>query len=164
MSNSSYTFTAEDIVRERDEHGLSWRQVAVNLDLANPGQARKAYKELTGVDHKQSKPEVKRDTAMGTEPGNVKMRSGRKILRPEWHDDLTEEEQLELIDRLTRSRITVVRTIKGGIEVPEEIRTGKVHGLTYETDDGNAGLTVHLTDEHSGGRRSFRVQDIKAVR
>lgn len=49
-----YAFTAEDIKRERDELGQSWRQVANNLDLANPGQARKAYTELTGVDYRDS--------------------------------------------------------------------------------------------------------------
>lgn len=150
---ATYTFTAEDIKRERDEHGLSWRQVATNLDLTNPGQARKAYSELVG-DYRDSKPTIKRDTASVGELGTAKVRKS-KIDRPEW-DDESDQEDIE--DKLTRAKIVVERDVRGHT-VTEELTTGRVHAFSFEPV-----LTVHVSDAVSGGRRSFRVADIKSVK
>lgn len=46
--------TKEEIETVRDGEGLSWRDVGVKLNIGSPGQARKAYTELTGRDHSTS--------------------------------------------------------------------------------------------------------------
>lgn len=53
-ANTQYAFTEEDIVRERDHNGQSWKKVAVALGLKTPGAARTAYTALTGRDHSTS--------------------------------------------------------------------------------------------------------------
>lgn len=148
---AGYSFTADAISALRDVQGLSWRQVATNLDLANPGQARKAYAELTGKDYHATETTT-RTKAVGL-TGTV-----RKFFSPQWDD---ESDQDEIIERLTRAVIVVQRTLKG-TDFQEEIKVGTVTRLTW---DGSAEeLCVHFTDYDNGGQRSILVKNIKEVR
>jgi hypothetical protein len=150
-----YTFSAEDIVQARDTQGLSWRQVAVNLNLGSPSAARSAYTALTGRHHSESGTAVRRSTAgtVGTAKANT-----RKVYAPAWTD---ESDQDEIIERLPGSRITVQRTIKGTTTL-EELLVGKVRKLTW--DGAAEHLCVHFVDRETGGTRSVLVQDIQEVR
>ena len=103
-SEASYTFTAEDISKLRDEQGLSWRQVAINLDLGGPSAARTAYTALTGRDYRET---VMTGRRIKTESGSAKI-STRKVYAPEWTD---ESDQDEIIDRMTNARIIVERSV-----------------------------------------------------
>lgn len=155
-AQEGYTFTAADIIRARDEQGLSWRQVAVNLNLGSPSAARSAYTALTGKHHSESQMTGKRASSRGT-VGTVKSNT-RKVYAPEWTD---ESDQDEIIERLQGSRITVTRTIKG-TTTEEELLVGRVRKLTW---DGKAEhLCVHFVDRETGGTRSVLVQDIQEVR
>ncbi len=163
--------TAEDIVRERDQRGLSWAQVAANLDLSSPGAARKAYTDLTGRPHTDSQMQGRR-AARGT---GVRV-SGRKTFAVEWHDD---SDQDEIINRLqgpwveeqgepgsksyspghwSGSTITVQR--KYGVE---EVRVGQVLAFTYGPKE-DLPLTVEIRDGSNRCFRAFYVKDIKEVR
>jgi hypothetical protein len=144
-----YSFTAADITALRDVQGLSWRQVATNLDLANPGQARKAYAELTGRDY--------RATVTTTRTASIGLHgTARKFFSPQWHDD---SDQDEIIAKLERSVIVVKRAI---VDAEEEIKVGRVQRLTW---DGPAEeLCVHFVDYDTGGARSILVKNIKEVK
>lgn len=152
----SYTFSAEDIVRLRDEQALSWRQVAVNLELGSPSAARSAYTALTGLDYRDSQPIVKRTK---TDMGTAKV-STRKFYAPEWSD---ESDQDEIIERLQGARIIVSRDVKGST-LEEDIRVTKVVKLTWDGKNQDGPLAVHLIEKETGGMRCFRVADIKEVR
>lgn len=84
-TKGEWSCTAEEIVGERDGKGLSWRQVATNLGLGGPGQARTAYTELTGRPHHESQPVVRR-----APKGTV----GKAVESPGW-DDESEQEEIE---------------------------------------------------------------------
>ena len=153
-SEASYTFTAEDISKLRDEQGLSWRQVAINLDLGGPSAARTAYTTLTGRDYRET---VMTGRRIKTESGSAKI-STRKVYAPEWTD---ESDQDEIIDRMTNARIIVERNVKG-VTAEEEILVGRVARLTWDGKDER--LCVHFTDRQTGGTRSVLVSAIKEVR
>lgn len=159
--------TAEEIGRERDGKGLSWRQVAQNLGLANPDQARKAYTALTGRPHYESGQTTKRTR-------NI---SG-KIDTPIWDDD---SDQGEIEERLngvwieesgngkdwrpahwSGSLLVVVRTVKG-CSFTEEVGCARVTEFTFGPQ-GDQPLQVWIIDKDTGGNRCFRVSDIKEVR
>lgn len=145
--------TAEDIVRERDANGLSWRQVAINLELGSPGQARKAYTELTGTDHQDSQPIVKR-----APKGSVGI-GRRKVARPDWNDD---SDQAEIEERLTNRRITVQRGLVPGSVHTEEIRCVRVTEFSFGPN-GDLPLQVYFHSDN-GSARCVRVADIIEVR
>lgn len=151
-----YTFTAEEITKLRDEVGLSWRQVAVNLDLGSPGAARKAYMTLTGRHYKDS---VMTGRRTRTTMGSAKV-STRKVFAPDWNDDADQD---EIIEKLTGSRVIVERDIKG-IRLEEDLIVGQVRRLSWDGPEEDGPLTVHFVERSSGGMRSVRVQDIKEVR
>ena len=167
-SRKPITCTAEDIVRERDERGLSWAQVARNLDLGSPGQARKAYTVLTGRPHTDSIMQGHRA------PRGSGVRS-TKTFAVQWDDD---SDQDAIIERLqgawieesgdpgsksytpghwSGSYITVQR--KYGIE---EVRIRRVIGFTFGPKEDKP-LTVEVKSDQ-GAYRAFYVQDIKEVR
>jgi hypothetical protein len=148
---AEYSFTAEAISALRDAQGLSWRQVATNLDLANPGQARKAYATLTGKDYRDTETTT-RTKAVGI-GGSV-----RKFFSPQWDDD---SDQDEIIERLTRAVIIVSRNVKG-VPFEEEIKVDKVSRLTW--DGAAEELCVHFTDFDNGAARSILVKHIKEVK
>lgn len=163
------TITAEDIVRERDQRGLSWAQVAANLDLSSPGAARKAYTDLTGRPHTDSQMQGRR-AARGT---GARV-SGRKTFAVEWGDDSDQDEIETRLNGVwveesgdgksyqpghwSGSTITVQR--KYGIE---EVRVGQVQAFTFGPKE-NLPLTVEIRDGHNRCFRAFYVRDIKEVR
>lgn len=159
--------TAEEIVAERDGAGRSWRQVAINLGLGSPGQARKAYSALTGRPHYESEAIVKRQR--GTS-------AGRKVDSPGWND---ESDQGEIEDRLngtwveqagnvpahwTGSVITVAHeSYLKGHTYEEEVEVKYVTSFSF----GKAGdqpLQVNIIDKYTGAARCFRVASITEVR
>ena len=150
-----YAFTAEDIKKLRDEVGLSWRQVAVNLDLGSPGAARKAYTTLTGRDFKESAMTGRRTkTLMGSAKTNT-----RKVYAPVWDDD---SDQDEIIERLKGARIFVVREVKG-LQLQEELVVQRVVKMSWDGKDEDGPLAVTFYEREGGGARTVRVQDIKEV-
>ena len=154
-----YSFTAEEITRQRDELGLSWRQVAVNLDLSGPSAARTAYTALTGRPHHESLMTGKRASTRG-QMGSAKM-STRKVDAPTWDDDTDQD---EIIERLTGSRIIVRRTVRDATPLEEDILVGRIVRFTFDGPNGDGPLVVHFNDRETMVRRSVRVADIKEVR
>lgn len=151
-----YAFTAEEITRLRDEVGLSWRQVAVNLELGSPGAARKAYTTLTGRHYKDSAMTGRRArTTMGSAKAST-----RKVYAPDWNDDTDQD---EIIQRLTGSRIIIERNVKG-LALEEDLIVGRVVKLFWAGAEDDGPLTVDFIERSSGGQRSVLVQDIKEVR
>lgn len=150
-TDEAYTFTAEDIRKLRDDQGLSWRQVAVNLDLGSPGAARKAYTTLTGLDYHSS---VMTGRRAKSDPLRS-VRPARKVFAPVWNDDTDQD---EIIDKLRGATITVRRTLVPGEEF---IDVGRVTKLSWDGKD--EALCVHFTEKHSGGSRAVRVANIMEV-
>lgn len=159
--NQPWQCTAEDIVRERDEKGLSWKQVATNLNLGNPSAARKAYAELTGRSHTESQPILKR----APKGHNA---TGRKMVNPGWNDD---SDQYEIEAKLngpwvepegepgtknyrpghwSGSRILVKRSLNGR-SWEEEVRVAHVTAFTFGPE-GDQPLQLTIIDRESGGR------------
>lgn len=150
---SPYPFTAEDIVRERDEQGQSWRKVAEVLGLANPGRARQAYTELTGRPHYESRmPE----RSAGRAPRGTTPRARKKAasLDPKWGDH---SDQDEIVDKLDGAYILVRR--ESGHE--EEVHVKRVTEFSWGGSDET--LCVHLISAYNLAHRCFRVRDIVEV-
>lgn len=165
------TCTAEDIIRERDERGLSWAQVAANLDLGSPGAARKAYTDLTGRPHTDSQMQGRRAPR-----GSGVRVSGRKTFAVQWDDDSDQDEIETRLNGVwveesgepgsksytpghwSGSTITVAR--RYGIE---EVRVGHVMAFSFGKD-GNKPLTVEIREGSNHCFRAFYVRDIKEVR
>lgn len=165
--------TAEQIVAERDGKALSWAQVAANLNLGSPGQARKAYTQLTGRAHNTSQPVVKRTSA----PGGIR----RAIQEAVWNDDSDQDEIIERVQGIWQpsfgnigtkeyvpghwsgSTLLVVRDLKG-VHMEEEVSVGRIIKFAYDGKDDDGPLVMHVIDKFSGATRVFRVADIKEVR
>lgn len=159
--------TAEDIVRERDERGHSWAQVAANLGLGSPGAARSAYTKLTGKPHNESNPELRRAGK------NTKSASGarRKIQGVLWDDDTDQD---EIIAALTHHDVLVQRTVRG-MELPDEwVHVCRIARFTFDGPDEE--LVAHVftkeqcecrlkdpRDADTGVARAFRVRDMKEL-
>lgn len=158
--------TAEDIVRERDERGLSWAQVAANLNLGSPSGARSAYTKLTGRPHNESQPLLTRSSK------NL-LGKHTKANSVQWDDDTDQD---DIIAAITHHRIVVRRKV-GELELPDEmVHVSRIERFEY----GNGGfgeLQVVLytkdacecqvkdpRDADYGTARSFRVRDIVEVR
>lgn len=161
------TCTAEDIIRERDERGLSWRQVATNLDLGSPGAARAAYTKLTGIPHNESQPKVNR-APRGSSTAT------RKVQAPGWND---ETDQDEIIERLQgpwiestkkdepghyRGSVILVRRNTYGHAYEEEVRIERVIKFAFDGKDEDGPLLVHVWTGQA--HRCFRVAEIAQVR
>ena len=156
--------TAEEIKHERDSRGLSWRQVATNLNLGSPGQARKAYTELTGTPHYESQMTGKRASK-----GSV----GRKVDSPNWNDDSDQDEIIERLQgkwneptkdtkgHFDGSVITVAMDLRG-MQWEEEIPVARVMGFKFEGPDEH--LVIFVIDRTTGNTRCFRVDAIKDVK
>ena len=163
--------TAEDVVRERDQRGLSWAQVAANLGLGGPGQARTAYAELTGRNHQDSQPLIKR-APKGT--------ARRKVNAPEWDDD-SDQEAIEASlngawleesgsgatyqpARWSGSAIQVRHQMRGSeFTWDEDVLVKRVEGFTFGAN-GDQPLQVTLVEKVSGAFRTFFVASILEVR
>jgi hypothetical protein len=163
--------TAEDIVRERDQRGLSWAQVAKNLDLGSPGAARTAYTKLTGRHHSESVMQGHRAPR-----GSGARLVGRKTIAPQWND-MTDQD--EIIERLNGPLVpesgepgskgyqpehwsgsVIVIQRKYGTE---EVHVKHVKAFSFGKN-GDKPLQVELLDRHTGGTRCFYVADIKEIR
>lgn len=161
--------TAEQIVAERDGKGLSWAQVAANLDLKSPSAARAAYTALTGKPHTES---VMTGRARS---GTARTITGkrRKTMAAMWNDD---SDQDEIIEAITHKSIRVVREFRG-IELPEEIvHVNRIVRFAFDGPDHDGPLVIHFyskdvcecsvkdpKDADTGRARTFRVADIKEV-
>jgi hypothetical protein len=158
--------TAEDLIRERDEKGLSWRQVGINLDIGSPSAARKAYTMLTGRPHYES--QMKEGAR--AKPGTAR----RKTFEPVWFDD---SDQDEIIEAITHRTIVVARTIKRStfeLTMPEErVHVSRIVKFAFDGKNEDGPLVVHIVskdscdcatrDSDAGRMRCFRVADIKEV-
>jgi hypothetical protein len=157
VRSKNATCTAEDVVRERDERGLSWKQVAINLELGSPSAARTAYTRLTGRPHNESNTEVKRAPRL---PKSVVRAERRKTLHPKWTDDSDQDEIIERID----GSVIVVRRVFRKIELPEErIAVGRIDSFRFDGANQDGPLCVTIIDRETSASRTFRVADIVEV-
>jgi hypothetical protein len=151
--------TAEQIEKERDEYGNSWRQVGINLEIGSPTTARNAYEALTGRSHseKTATATVRNSAEIGTSKSSTS-----KTVQANWDDD---SDQDEIIEKCANARLVIHRGLKvdeDGKAVAEIIKTGKVAGMAY--DGGGFGdLVINVTERGTGGRRTFRVKEITQV-
>jgi hypothetical protein len=161
------TISAEQIIDERDTKGLSWRQVALNLDLGTPGAARAAYTQLTGKPHNTSIMAGKRA------PRGSRFQLS-KTNSPNWNDDSDQDEIIEklrtcepnLSDRakcVQGVTITVKRDI-GGMKYDEEMTVHRLIKFTYDGKEEEGPLVVHLICHDDGAYHSVRVKDIVGIR
>lgn len=167
------TITEADIVRERDERGLSWKQVAINLGLGNPGAARRAYAELTGRPHDSSQPLLARAP---------KGSGARKTLTPLWDDDSDQDEIEAKLNgpwveesgegknykpgHWTGSFIKVRRSLAragdaADLEWTDELHVSRTAAFTYGPE-GDQPLQVTVFAAN-GASHTYRVSDILAV-
>lgn len=168
------TCTAEEIVAERDGKGLSWAQVAINLNLGSPGAARRTYTQLTGKPHTDSQMSGKR-APRGSRA------SGRKLAKPDWNDDTDQD---EIIGKLqgawhepsgdpgtknyvpghwTGSNIAVSRTLGGRLKpYEEEVAVARVVEFSFGKNEDQP-LQVTVIDRESGAQRCFFVSTIISV-
>lgn len=98
MQNQEWPCTAEEITHLRDDQGMAWKQVAIELGLGkgkkNRGRyARYAYRDLTGTHWSESRPKGVRS--------NGRSRGTRTPVDPstsrsgvQWDDD-TDQEEIE---------------------------------------------------------------------
>lgn len=142
---ATYSFTADDIVRERDTLRQGWRRVAVNLGLENSRQARKAYTELTGVPYRESVIQVVRSKA-----------TNRSVLRPEWDDDTDQDEIIEVLGDGGR---TILVSRKYGPD--EEIVVRRL--VEFEFVNGDGPLNMTFVEDETGGTRCVRVSSIEEI-
>jgi hypothetical protein len=162
-ASEPYTFTAEAIIEQRDTKGLSWRQVALNLELPGPSSARIAYGKLTGRSHTESNPVVNRA------PKGSMTKGGKRVVELNWDDDTDQD---EIIERLENSFITVRREYRG-IDCSEDVHVKRVLRLSYDGKDHDGQLCVTVvqlveSDRRKvyvpGPTRTFAVADIANVR
>lgn len=156
----------EDIVRERDERGLSWAQVAANLNLGSPSGARAAYTRLTGRHHSESNPTIKRSGVSKTASG-----ARRRMNALEWDDDTDQD---LIIEAVTHHDINVQRVFRG-MELPEEwLHVCRISKFTFDGPEEELVMHCYVkeqcecrlknpNDSDVGRARAFRVRDIKAV-
>ena len=155
---AGYNFTAEDISKLRDEQGLAWRQVAVNLGLESTFAARRAYRNLTGRAPSESKPDnVRRVVSkVGTAKGST-----RKVHVTSWDD---EADQDEIIEKLGNGARILIRRSVGNIVQEEDLVISRLIKLTWDGKNEDGPLVAHFTEREGGGYRTVRVADIKEVR
>jgi hypothetical protein len=163
--------TAEQIVAERDTAGRSWAQVAVNLGLGSPGQARKAYTALTGKPHHESQMTGRRATRA--------VSKGRKVTAPGWDDDSDQDaiaerlngEWIEASGEGTKNYMPahwsgsdiVVRRTSGSYVYEEEIQVKYVVEFTFGKS-GTSPLGVTFICRYTGHFRTIQVAEIIEVR
>jgi hypothetical protein len=149
---SNYEFTETDILRERVERGLSWKQVAINLGLKTPDQARKAYTALTGRPHNETQITTRKARSTGV-TGPAGVNGAPKTLTPRWTNqyisELSDEEldalQSEITDTITGRDITIDRVVRS-ITIPlETLHVRRVTRFSFEGP--NEELVVHLYDK-----------------
>lgn len=159
--------SAEQILEERDTKGLSWRQVALNLNLGTPGAARAAYTQLTGKSHTTSIMAGKR-APRGSRNASTRTDS------PKWDDDSDQDEIIEKLrpcqpnptDRakcMHGVTITLQRII-GGEKFEEEMTIHRLVKFTYDGREEDGPLVVHVISHEDGAYRSLRVKDIIGIR
>lgn len=171
-TSTSYSFTAEDIVRERDTQKQSWAIVATQLGLKSPSAARTAYADLTGRPHTDSQIKVNRaPSGQGPRAQKAQAATPKKDNCPHWNVD---SDQDEIINRLTPQFDTTpkgerVFTYKPRIVVEreryhqpwqEEIVVTELRGFSYNKNESR--LWVELYQEN-GAFRCVYVDDIVEV-
>lgn len=162
--------TADELVAERDTAGRSWAQVAVNLGLGSPGQARKAYTALTGKPHHESQMTGRRATRA--------VAKGRTVDSPGW-DDESDQEAIEA--RMNGEWVEesgdgknfmpahwsgsdiVVRRVTGNHVYEEEIQVKYVVEFTFGAS-GTCPLGVTFICRYTGHFRTIAVAEIIEVR
>jgi hypothetical protein len=169
--NKELVISKDQIIEERDIKGLSWRQVAINLNLTTPGAARSAYTKLTGRSHTESvMPEGKR-ARRGT--GFERKRR----FAPNWNDDSDQDEIIERLEtchpkpneprHCVPGRTIVVthrpHTISLKKTFEEEVTIHRIIKFTYEGPLEEE-LVVQVISCEDKSFRSFRVKDIVDIR
>lgn len=168
-TKGAWPCTAEDLVKERDHAGRSWAQVAVNLGLGSPGQARKAYSELVRPHH---------ESQMSGKRARTAVAKNRRTESPGWNDDSAQE---EIEARLNGEWIEetgsgsnfipahwsgsdiVVRRQSGSYVYEEEIQVKYVVEFTFGKN-GDCPLGVTFICRYTGHFRTIQVQEIIQVR
>lgn len=166
--------TADQLVAERDTAGRSWAQVAINLGLGSPGQARKAYSALVRPHH---------ESQMSGKRASRAAVKGRTVDSPGWNDD---SDQDEIEARLngtwveasgepggknympahwSGSDIAIRRTV-GEHVYEEEIQVKYVTEFSFGrgSQEGLCPLAVTFIDRYTGGFRTVGVAEIIEVR
>jgi hypothetical protein len=163
--------TADDLRRERDVKGLSWRQVALNLGLGTPGAARAAYSTLTGQSHHDSVMTGKR-APRGT--------ARKRVDAPGWNDDSDQEEIEARLNggwieesgsgatytpaHWAGSSIVVQHTVPGGThKFEEEVDVAYVKAFTFGKN-GDQPLQITLIEKATSAYRTFFASAILEVR
>jgi len=164
--------TLADLTRERVERGLSWKQVAINLNLGSTYAARHAWRLLTGTAPTEAQPvnpvRKRRSTGLGAVSG---VNGPRATLTPIWNDD---SDQDEIYGRINGADITVQRTLKG-MELPlETFHVGRVVKFAFDGKEEDGPLVIHFYEPQRSkdekGKwyfgetaRVVRVRDIRMV-
>lgn len=169
--------TAAEIVAERDGKGLSWRQVAINLNLGSPSAARSAYTELTGKPHTSSvlAGGTRRTRHRSLSTSRRKVHAGlawtddteqdeiEAKLNGEWIEAIGDPENKNYVPaHWSGSTILVVQKYKT-IEWVEELRVHYCVEFTFGKD-GKQPLQVTVIGGDEKAFRSFYVANIKEVR
>lgn len=189
--SAEWACTAAEIEGERAK-GLSWANIARNLNLANPGQARRAYTELTGKPHNESGVVAVRRT----KHRSLSTGTRRKVHAAlQWNDD-TDQDEMEA--KLNGEWIEEIGDPAGKNYVPahwsgsiivvekhcpvhedtdpeckrcrllnqghiEELRIRHATEFSFGKD-GSVPLTVTVIGKDDGAFHSFYVANIREVR
>jgi hypothetical protein len=170
-SSKAWPTTKEELEHNRDELGLSWRAVATACGLANPGQARTAYTDLTGRPHYDSQPKVAR-APRGTGPVAVKKEVVRVSRAPGWNVDTDQDDIIERLSPVVTGvntkgeeqrsyRTVLVRRNRFGFVLEEELVVYRLEKFAFNKDETK--LMVSFYDLRSGALRTVYVDDIVEV-
>lgn len=169
-SSKAWPTTKEELEEARDVQGLSWRAVAQACNLANPGQARTAYTELTGRPHHESQPKVAR-APRGTGQVAVKREAVRVNNAPGWNVDTDQDEIINALDKLQVGtdkngpifsyKTVLIRRSRMGFTLEEELTVTRIDKFAFNKDETK--LSVSFYDLRSGALRSVYVDDIVEV-
>lgn len=170
QGKGSYSFTAEDIKRERDDKKQSWRAVATALGLSSPGAARTAYTELTGVPHYESQVKVHRQPRQAKDPKAKRERNAGVLnFQPDWKvpedDAKLDALQEEIIQRLQPDgpdKVGATILVQRSYGFTEEITVGSIQRFSFEGKNDDK-LVVHFYDAYNGGARAVDITTIKEV-
>lgn len=141
----------DDIIRERDENGLSWANVAKVLELGNPSTARAAYTALTGKPHTAStmpgRAAVTHRSGVKTAASMVKP---RRNFAPGWDRDTDPQEIVNAVVGHTISVRRDVGRVKGPGSFVEEMDVEHVLSFT----ECNGSVVMKFAEPQPGIRNA----------
>jgi hypothetical protein len=172
-----WQFTAADIIHQRDTLGNSWKAVAIHFGIGNSGGvARRAYTDLTGVPHYESRPlggRVPAGVAAGIVTRDNPQRRSRAASSVVWTDD-SDQGEVEAALQGTRHedeksgkvswlcKLVTVKHSTFGHDWEEQIPVRYAMAFTFGPE-GDQPLQVSVIENMAGATRTFRVADVVAV-